>query len=148
VLIDEFQPDLGGIVSPYCLRRTSLPRRCPDQCSACKDTDDHHGRAAIRTGEGGLDGFVGYYFAVGFVAGRCHLQQFPRFFQVILVPRIGQQAIMTDAVEPTGQHVQQEPAHELILAEGHGLVAGMAFGPVILIPERDTVFIGGDQPLV
>lgn len=55
---------------------------------------------------------------------------------------------MADAVETTGQHVQQEAAHELIGAERHGLVAGTAFGPVILVPERDALLIEGDQPLV
>ena len=55
---------------------------------------------------------------------------------------------MADAVETAGQHMQQEAAHELVLAEGHGFVAGTAFGPVILIPERDAFVIGGDKPLV
>lgn len=30
---------------------------------------------------------------------------------------------MTDAVKAAGQHMQQEPAHELVLAEDHGFVA-------------------------
>ena len=48
---------------------------------------------------------------------------------------------MADAVETVGQHMQQEAAHELVLAERHGLVAGMPFGPVILAPESDALFV-------
>ena len=55
---------------------------------------------------------------------------------------------MADAVEATGQHMQKETAHELISAERHGLVAGTAFGPIVFIPERDSVIIGIDKTLV
>lgn len=55
---------------------------------------------------------------------------------------------MADTVETVGQYMQQEAAHELILAEGHGFLAGAAIGPVILISKSDTVLIGGDEALV
>src|SRR5437870_7475145 len=45
---------------------------------------------------------------------------------------IGEEAVMTDAVEPVGQYVDQEAADELVGAERHQLVAGVALGPVVL----------------
>lgn len=114
----------------------------------CQDSDDNHGRTAIRAGEYRLDRFVRRCFVVIYTVGGCHEQQSPRYFQVILTPRIGQQAIMADAVEAARQHMQKETSHELISAECHGLVAGTAFGPVVFIPERDAVLIGVDKALV
>ena len=146
--MDGLQPDVLGILRRYCSCRTSLPGRCPDVRFTCQEADDNHGRPAVRAGEGWLDGFVRCRLTAGLFICGCHLQQLPCLFQVIPTSRIGQQAIMADTVETARQHMQQEAAHELISAERHGFVAGTAFGSVILVPERDAMFIGGDQPLV
>src|SRR5215468_10955448 len=52
------------------------------------------------------------------------------------------------AVEALGQHVHEEPPNELAWLQGHGFVPVRAFEPVILVFERDTVRVGGDQAAV
>src|SRR6202043_114334 len=41
---------------------------------------------------------------------------------------IGEEAVMTDAVEPVGQDMDQEAADELVGVERHQLVAGVGLG--------------------
>ena len=55
---------------------------------------------------------------------------------------------MADAVEALGQHMQEEPAHELARLERHGLVAARPRDPVVLERERHTGRVGFDQPAV
>jgi hypothetical protein len=57
-------------------------------------------------------------------------------------------AVMADAVEAAGQHVDEEAADELAGGERHGLVALAAVGAVVLPLERDAAFIAGDEPAV
>src|SRR5215468_10833317 len=64
------------------------------------------------------------------------------------VAAIGEQAEVPDAVEALGQHVHEEPPNELAWLQGHGFVPVRAFEPVILVFERDTVRVGGDQAAV
>jgi hypothetical protein len=45
---------------------------------------------------------------------------------------VGKRPIVTDALEATRQHVQQESAHELAGFQRHGLVAGAPPGAAIL----------------
>ncbi|CAE6843509.1 hypothetical protein R69749_07226 [Paraburkholderia domus] len=52
-----------------------------------------------------------------------------------------------DAMEATGQSVQQEPPSELIGASGHGLVEGMPLGTVVLPAEGHAPFVERDEPL-
>src|SRR6202040_2242925 len=61
---------------------------------------------------------------------------------------IGEEAVMTDAVEPVGQYVDQEAADELVGVERHELVAGVALGPVILPFESHALAVEGDEPAV
>ena len=61
---------------------------------------------------------------------------------------IGEEAVMTDAVEPVGQYVDQEAADELVGVERHQLVAGVAPGPVILPLESHALAVEGDEPAV
>ena len=45
---------------------------------------------------------------------------------------IGEQAVVTDAVEPAWQDVKQEAADELLHIERHDLLAVLAIVPIIL----------------
>ena len=56
--------------------------------------------------------------------------------------------IMSDAVLASEQHVDQEPANELICGQGHGRVAARTFEAIVLDAEGDTVRIETDQPAV
>ena len=55
---------------------------------------------------------------------------------------------MPDPVEPVWQDVDEEPADELARLERHGLVAAWPLDPVVIVPERDTGHVGGDEPAV
>jgi hypothetical protein len=54
---------------------------------------------------------------------------------------VGEEAVVTDAVEPVGQDMDQEAADELVGVERHPLVAGVALGPVILPFERHALAV-------
>jgi hypothetical protein len=45
--------------------------------------------------------------------------------EMLLACGIGEEAIVADAMEAAGEHVQQEAAHELCVAQSHGLVASV-----------------------
>ena len=55
---------------------------------------------------------------------------------------------MTDAVEALRKNVEQEAADEFIGAQCHGALAIGAIAAIILVAERDTMFVERDQPTV
>src|SRR6202023_758672 len=61
---------------------------------------------------------------------------------------VGEEAVVTDAVEPVGQHMDQEAADELVGVERHQLVASVELGPVILPFESHALAVEGDEPAV
>ena len=61
---------------------------------------------------------------------------------------VRQQPVVVDAVEATGQHVQQKAAHELARIERHCLVARAALVAVVLPPEGHAALIKRDEPAV
>jgi hypothetical protein len=77
---------------------------------------------------------------------RCFGEQeltYPR--QVLLASGIGDQPIVTDAMESAGQHVQQETTHELVGIERHGLVARTSLDAIILPAEGDTALVQANE---
>jgi hypothetical protein len=65
-----------------------------------------------------------------------------------LAGRAGEQAVMTDAMEAAWQDMQQEAADELVRLERHDLLALRTWAAIILVPERDAIFVEGDQSRV
>ena len=57
----------------------------------------------------------------------------------------GEQAIVADAMEACGQHVDEEAADELVDGERHHLVAFAPFEPVVLPLEGDAFLVACDQ---
>src|SRR5712671_6697345 len=58
---------------------------------------------------------------------------------------LGEQAVVADAMEALGQHVDEKPADELANVERHRRIAAGAFDPVVLDLERDAVLVDRDQ---
>ncbi|MGF6637941.1 hypothetical protein OKW38_000041 [Paraburkholderia sp. MM5496-R1] len=84
----------------------SLYGWCADRCAALEDLDDDHRRAAVPADEGRTQSGTG---VVGLRAGCGHDVQQPTHLREILPAHgIGQQAIVADAVEAAGQHMQQK----------------------------------------
>ena len=75
-------------------------------------------------------------------------KQLPQSRQVFGARRIGEQTVMADAVESHGQHMDKEAADKLMCRQGHGFVAGLSFGPVVLPLEGDAIVIAGDESAV
>src|SRR6516165_6241459 len=61
---------------------------------------------------------------------------------------IGEEAVVSNAVETVGQHVDQKATDELVDVEGHQLVAVVGLGPVILPFEGHALAVEGDEPAV
>src|ERR1700722_9097918 len=65
-----------------------------------------------------------------------------------LTRRTGEQAVVTNAVEPARQDVKQEAADELVGAKRHDLLAVRAIAAIILVAEGDAGLVEGEQPPV
>ena len=61
---------------------------------------------------------------------------------------IGEEAVVSNAVEPVGQDVDQKAADELVDVECHQLIAVVGLGPVILSFQRHALAVEGDEPAV
>src|SRR6185436_18069485 len=107
--------------------------------------DDEHAPAAAWTGRLIAIGcFIGW-----FVAELWRGEQFAGACDVVGdAARFGEQAVVADAVEALGQHVDEEAADELVGCERHRLVSVAALDPVILPFEDDTSLVECDQAAV
>jgi len=78
--------------------------------------------------------------------------QGPKPVEIDRMGALGQQAVVSDAVEARGQDVQQEAAQELVGAEAHGpepdRAGGGIGGAVVLPAEADGVVVHGDEAAV
>ena len=59
--------------------------------------------------------------AVGLILRRRHVEQLTRSRDVLDAPAVGEETIVTDAVETVGQDVDEEAANELVDGERHRL---------------------------
>src|SRR5215472_11372166 len=118
-----------------------------DRFAADEGFDDDHRCTTVRADEGGLNGDTRvrqlWFGCVGE-----DVQQFTCLGEMLAACGIGDEAIVADAMKAAGQNVQQEAAHELVGVEGHGLVAGPAFGAVILPAEGDATLVEREQAAV
>ena len=107
-------------------------------CSGHERLDDGHAAAATRASARRRRCFglaVGFGLrAVGPDLGRG--ERLAGALDVVRPNGAGEQAVMSDAVEAAGQHVQEKAADELGDVERHGLEPVAAFDPVVLPPPR------------
>ncbi len=68
--------------------------------------------------------------------------------QVIFAPGVGEQAVVSDAMESVRQDMDEEAPDELVGGQGHGLVANPSFVPIVFVFEGDAVIIMSDQAAV
>src|SRR6266581_1408545 len=97
----------------------------------------------MRAYEGQLN--VGYG---GLSRLRHDAQQFACLCEILPASGIGEKPVVANAMEATGQDVQQEAAHELVGAERHGLVTRLPRGTVILPAKGDAALVEYQQALV
>ncbi len=92
------------------------------RCAATLEClDDDHAPAAARAGIRGRLGFTVIRTAcvVGLPGRLWDMEQLTGSGDILGPAAIGEQAIMADAVEPAGQHVDEEAADELVDGECH-----------------------------
>ena len=111
-----------------------------------KDIDDEHRRAALRTDEGWEGSSVTAIVVIcvvcsGFRARGWEQEQLAGMSQVILAPGVGEQAVVSDAMESVRQDMDEEAPDELVGGQGHGFVASPSFVAIVFIFEGDTVII-------
>src|SRR6267143_6541705 len=104
------------------------------RASALEGLDDDHAPAAARARMRER-----LRFSVASAAGiagldMCgpHVEQPPRLRDVVGAPAVGEEAVVADAMEAAGQHVDQEAADELVDRECHHFGAAATLGAVVL----------------
>src|SRR5436190_18408384 len=116
----------------------------PWRTTAREDLDDDHATAAAWTSRlAGIDGGSG-----GLALRFCSGEQLTRARDVVSANAFGEQAIVADAVQALGQHVDEEATDELVGGERHALVSIAVLDPVILPFEGDALLVAGNQPAV
>ena len=61
---------------------------------------------------------------------------------------VGEQAVMSDAVEALGRHMHQEAPDKLMRGQRHGLEAAQPLNAVVFVGEGDAGRVRPDQPSV
>jgi hypothetical protein len=100
------KPTLGRLSSVRLRSRfASLRRRSADRGAALKDIDDDHRCTAMAADEGRARGSV----EIGRLSAGsgCDVQQRADSRETGAAHRVGQQAVVANAMEATGQHMQQ-----------------------------------------
>ena len=77
-----------------------------------------------------------------------HTKQLAGVRDVVGTVAIGEQAIMANAMETVGQHMDEETPDELVDVECHEFILDGALGPIVLPFESDAFAIEGDKPAV
>lgn len=116
----------------------------PWRCAALEDLDNDHTTAAAWTRRlGVIDGGHGR-LTLRF----CRGEQLTRACDVVSASGFGEQAVVSDAVQAFGQHLDQETANELEGSERHLLVSIAALDAVVFPLEGDTSLVAGNQAAI
>src|SRR5262245_17531467 len=115
------------------------------RAAALEALDDDHAAAAAWAGMrggrwlGAIGGGIG-----GLGLRRRHVEQLACPCDVVSAGTIGEQAVVTDAVEAARQYMDEEAADELVDGERHHLVSIVAFAAVVLPLEGDALVVERD----
>ena len=109
------------------IRMRCVARLMPRRAATLECLDDDHAPAAARAGIRGWLGLAVIRTAgvVGLPGRLWNVEQLTGSGDVLGPAAIGEQAVMADAVEPAGQHVDQEAADELVDGECHHLAPSL-----------------------
>ena len=122
----------------------------PRCATMVESLDDDHASAAARAR---IRGWLGLAVirtpgVVGLPRRLWNIEQLTGSGDVLGSAAIGEQAVMADAVEPAGQHVDEEAADEFIDGECHQLAPVVLFGAVVLPFESDAGLVECDEAAV
>jgi hypothetical protein len=79
------------------------------------------------------------------LAGRLDVKQVAHARQGPGSVALGEKAVVTDAMEPVGQDVEEKAADELVRGKPHDAGAAAA---IILVGERHVIVVDGDKPRI
>src|SRR5512135_1089536 len=79
---------------------------------------------------------------------RNYMKQTSDPLDILPASAVGEEPVIADTVEPSGQDMREEAAHELFGIERHGLAAGQTLGAVILPAEGDRAAVHRDEAAV
>src|SRR6266481_5872847 len=124
------------------------------RCSgSLEGPDDNHAATATRAwramvccGAGGWVRLVALHRRIGHRHG--HGDQFSGTRDIFLAGGAGEQPVVTDAVEPLWQDVEQEAPDELVGGERHGAQPRPAVAAVVLVAEGHTAFVEAEQAAI
>src|ERR1700746_3672958 len=109
----------------------------PWRCTALEHFDDDHAATAARTAR--LAGICGGTGGRGFRF--CSGEELTRAGDVVGASGFGKEAVVADAVQAFGQHVDEEAADKLVGGERHALVSIGALDAVVLPLEGDALLV-------
>ena len=75
-------------------------------------------------------------------------EELPQSLHVFDPRVVGEETVVADAVEATGQDMQEKAPDELVDGQGQGLIAITRLGTIVLPLEGDTAFIASEQSAV
>ena len=117
--------------------------------SARESLDDDHAAAAARAWLRQHAGLLECGFGrLSFFWACRRGEQLARVRNVFGSVAVGEQPIVSDAMEALRQHMDQETPDELVGRQRHRLVAGRPFDPIVLVLEGDAVLVGGHEPAI
>jgi hypothetical protein len=79
---------------------------------------------------------------------RGDIEQYAGCCDALSAGGIGKEAIVADAVEALGQHVEQKAPDELVRVKPHRLPAARAVDAIVLPAERDAGVLGCNEAAV
>ena len=97
-------------------------------------------------GAGGWVRLVALHRRIGHRHG--HGDQFSGTRDILLAGGAGEQPVVTDAVEPLWQDVEQEAPDELVGGERHGAQPRPAVAAVVLVAEGHAAFVEAEQAAI
>src|ERR1700735_2728260 len=79
-------------------------------------------------------------------SGWCHPEKLSALRELLGAMAVAEESVVTNAVEPVRQHVDQEAADEFPTFQGHGFLAVAV--SIILPAEADLAVVTGHQAIV
>ena len=114
--------------------------------AALEGFDDDHASAATGAWAGEQRRLVGVGDGIRLLMR--HVEQFPRPGQVFGAVAIGEEAVVSDAVEAQRQDMNEEASDELVRRECHDLLAVASLGAGVLPLEGDALVVEADEAAV
>src|SRR3984885_11059216 len=122
----------------------SAVRWCTGLTPALERLDDDHVSPTAWAGWAHIERLVRHVV----IGRRRDGEKFAGACEAGLTRRTGEQAVVTNAVEPAREDVKQEAADELVDAERHDLLAVRAIAAIILVAKGYAGLVEGEQPPV